>query len=115
MSKYGSVKAKRGQITFDSQKEAARYDELMLQLRAGEIQNLKLQPEFTLKEAFRMPDGARSGPVKYRADFSYEKPVREGAGTRMVRVIEDVKGFKTKEYALKKKFMEEHGFQITEV
>ena len=48
MNKYGAKKAHRGPITFDSQKEAARYDELMLLVQAGEIRGLRLQPEFTL-------------------------------------------------------------------
>ena len=37
MNKYGAKKAQRGPITFDSQKEAARYDQLVLLERAGEI------------------------------------------------------------------------------
>ena len=44
MNKYGNKKAVRNGITFDSQKEAARYDQLMLRLCAGEIRDLKLQP-----------------------------------------------------------------------
>ena len=48
MNKYGNKKAVRNGIIFDSQKEAARYDQLMLRLCAGEIRDLKLQPEFTL-------------------------------------------------------------------
>lgn len=32
MNKYGNKKAVRNGITFDSQKEAARYDQLMLRL-----------------------------------------------------------------------------------
>ena len=55
MNKYGNKKAVRNGITFDSQKEAARYDQLMLRLCAGEIRDLKLQPEFTLQEAFTTP------------------------------------------------------------
>ena len=59
MNKYGNKKAVRNGITFDSQKEAARYDQLMLRLCAGEIRDLKLQPEFTLQEAFTTPLGVR--------------------------------------------------------
>ena len=44
MNKYGNKKAVRNGITFDSQKEAVRYDQLMLMLCAGEIRDLKLQP-----------------------------------------------------------------------
>lgn len=70
MNKYGNKKAVRNGITFDSQKEAARYDQLMLRLCAGEIRDLKLQPEFTLQEAFTTPLGERVRAIKYRADFS---------------------------------------------
>lgn len=115
MNKYGNKKAQRGTITFDSQKEAARYDELMLLLKAGKIRCLKLQPEFTLKEAFHMPDGERSGPIRYRADFSYEKLVQEGPDVKIIRVVEDVKGYRTKEYEMKKKLMEDRGYRVVEV
>lgn len=71
MNKYGNKKAVRNGITFDSQKEAARYDQLMLRLCAGEIRDLKLQPEFTLQEAFTTPLGERVRAIKYRADFSH--------------------------------------------
>ena len=49
--KYGSQKAERGTIRFDSQKEARRYDELMVMLRGGIITDLRLQPQFTLQES----------------------------------------------------------------
>lgn len=115
MSKYGNKKTVVNGITFDSQKEAVRYSELMLLLRAGEIRNLKLQPEFTLKESFKMPDGERSGPTRYRADFSYEKLVRVGADTLVKLKIEDVKGYHTKEYEIKKKLMEDRGLRVDEL
>ena len=65
-SKYHNRKAARitaaGNILeFDSQKEARRYDELALLLAAGNIRNLKLQPEFTLQEAYTTLEG-RAGP-----------------------------------------------------
>ena len=57
--KYHNQPAMRGSIRFDSQKEARRYDELMLMLKAGEIRELKLQPQFTLQEAYTTPEGNR--------------------------------------------------------
>ena len=62
MNKYGNKKAVRNGITFDSQKEAARYDQLMLRLCAGEIRDLKLQPEFTLQERSRHRWASVFGP-----------------------------------------------------
>lgn len=55
--------------TFDSQKEATRYDELALLLRAGKITDLRLQPEFTLQEAFVDSTGEAYRAIKYKADF----------------------------------------------
>lgn len=115
MNKYGNKKAVRNGITFDSQKEAARYDQLMLMLCAGEIKDLKLQPEFTLQEAFITPLGERVRAIKYRADFSYRRAVKEGVDTRWVAVVEDVKGYKTKDYELKKKLMAGRGIHVVEV
>ena len=51
-TKYGSRKDTRGELRFDSQKEARRYDELMVMLRAGIISDLRLQPQFTLQESY---------------------------------------------------------------
>ena len=115
MAKYGNKKTVRNGITFDSQKEAARYDALMLLLAAGEIKDLKLQPEFTLQEAFTTPQGERVRAVRYRADFSYRRRVKEGADTRWERVVEDVKGFRTKDYELKRKLMLGLGVTVTEL
>ena len=115
MAKYGNRKTVRNGITFDSQKEAARYDALMLLLSAGEIKDLRLQPEFTLQEAFTTPDGERVRAVRYRADFLYKRRVREGVDTRWERVVEDVKGFRTKDYELKRKLMLGLGIKVTEL
>lgn len=122
MAKYGNKKTVRNGITFDSQKEAARYDALMLLLAAGEIKDLRLQPEFTLQEAFTTPQGERVRAVRYRADFSYKRRVKEGVDTRWEgvdtrweRVVEDVKGFRTKDYELKRKLMLGLGVTVTEL
>lgn len=115
MAKYGNKKTVRNGITFDSQKEAARYDALMLLLAAGEIKDLRLQPEFTLQEAFTTPDGERVRAVRYRADFLYKRRVKEGVNTRWERVVEDVKGFRTKDYELKRKLMLGLGIKVTEL
>ena len=114
MNKYGNKKAVRNGITFDSQKEAVRYDQLMLMLCAGEIRDLKLQPEFTLQEAFTTPLGERVRAIKYRADFAYERPTEPDCtgAVHWLPVVEDVKGFRTKEYDLKKKLMAGRGMYI---
>ena len=115
MSKYNSRKAVMNGIQFDSQKEAGRFGELLLLLKAGKIKDLKLQPEFTLQEAFKTPQGETVRAIKYRADFSYLRPVREGVDTRWERVVEDVKGFRTKDYEIKRKLMLGLGVKVVEV
>lgn len=109
--KYGNEKTTRGGITFDSKKEARRFDELMLLQETGKITDLKLQPEFTLAEGFRELDGTWHRALKYRADFSYK---RDG-----VLVVEDVKSVatqKNKTYQAKKKMVRElKGIIIQEV
>lgn len=129
--KYHNTPTVRGNIRFDSKREAERYDELMLLLKAGKIQDLKLQPEFTLQEAYTLPDGKRVRAIRYRADFSYKLPsnryVQDGPEHGVVRfkqltewydVVEDVKSkaTKTREYKLKKKLLRERfGVEIQEV
>ncbi len=99
-------------MRFASKKEARRYDELMLMLRAGEIRDLKLQPQFTLQEAYTTPDGKRVRAIRYDADFSY---IDCETGER---VVEDVKSnaTKTRVYQMKRKLMlEKFGIEIREV
>ena len=115
-AKYHNVKAVRvmpngEEHVFDSQKEARRYDDLMMLLRAGQIRELKLQPQFTLQESYIAADGNRVRAIKYVADFSYEKQ----NGTK---VVEDVKSkaTETRVYRLKKKLMQEKfGIGVREV
>lgn len=118
-TKYHSRKITRDGITFDSVKEAKRYNELLLLERSGAIQNLKRQVDYVLIPTQREPDtiGKRGGviqgktiehSVKYKADFVYT----ENGKT----VVEDTKGFKTKDYIIKRKLMLwVHGIKIKEV
>ena len=96
-SKYNAKKTTIDGITFDSKKESERYAELKLLERAGEINNLRLQPRFVLQPAFEK-NGKRYRKIEYVADFAYE----EGGKT----VVEDVKGMKTDVYKIKKKMFE---------
>ena len=107
--------APSGGIKFQSRREARRYDELMLMLRAGAIRKLKLQPQFTLQESFISPDGQRVQAIRYIADFSYE---RKSGDASWVLVVEDVKvkATQTPQYRTKKKLMvEKFGIEISEV
>lgn len=107
---------------FDSRKEARRYSELLLLQRLGEISNLRRQVEFELipnqytteerysKSGKRLKDKQRllERKVVYTADFVYID--RQG-----VCIVEDTKGFRTKDYILKRKLLlYVHGLRIKE-
>ena len=94
-SKYNARKAEIDGHVFDSITEANRYQELLLLERAGEIIELKLQPEFVLLPAYTDNKGKRQRSVMYRGDFQYFENGQQ--------VVEDVKGFETPVYKLKRK------------
>ena len=123
-NKYHNVPTKRKSreqsIRFQSNKEARRYDELLLMLRAGEIRNLKLQPQFTLQESYVTPEGQRVRAIQYIADFSYELRVERGdkVPDDWKLVVEDVKSKATltAQYKIKRKLMaERYGIIIQEI
>lgn len=102
-AKYRNTPTVSDGLRFDSKREAKRWGELRLMERAGLIENLERQVRFPLKV---------NGVLvcTYVADFVY----REGA-TR-ARVVEDAKGFRTREYQIKRKLMKAvHGIEIAEV
>lgn len=103
MNKYNNKKTEIDGIVFDSKKEANRYQELKLLERAGKISDLTLQPEFELQEAFEK-HGKKFRPIKYKADFSYIE-INEDQYLNKV-IVEDTKGFRTKEFELKYKMFE---------
>ncbi len=82
-------------IRFDSAAEARRWGELKLLERAGEIARLSRQPEYVLIEALLDSDGKKQRAIKYIADFRYLLNGRI--------VVEDVKGFSTAAYKIKKR------------
>ena len=118
-SKYGAKKTTVGGIEFDSKKEGRRYSVLRILEKAGKITNLQRQVKYVLIPAQREPDivGPKGGrklgkiierEVAYIADFVY----REDGRT----IVEDTKGFRTKEYIIKRKLMLwVHGIRIKEI
>jgi hypothetical protein len=108
MSKYGNKKTVIDGITFDSQKEGARYQQLKILLRAGKITDLELQPKFTLQAAFKAPWGETIRAITYYADFAYKNDLGE-------QIVEDAKGVRTKEYLIKRKMMANIGVRIIEI
>ena len=106
--KYHAKKMNLDGITFDSKKEANRYAELKLLERSGAIHNLQRQVRYELIPAQKKDGKTVERACHYIADFVYEEDGKT--------VVEDVKGFRTKEYVLKRKLMlQVHGIEVREV
>lgn len=109
VSKYRSKKTVVDGQKFDSKKEANRYQELLLLEKAGVIKNLSRQVKFVLIPSQRDESGkVVERECSYKADFTYEDGIKT--------VVEDVKGYRTKEYIIKRKLMlYQYGIRIREV
>lgn len=96
-SKYHSRKTTIDGITFDSKKEADYYCQLKLRKQAGEIIDFELQPVFILQESYKR-NGKTVRAITYRADF---RIIHKNYDVEIV----DCKGYRTKEYQIKKKML----------
>lgn len=111
MSKYGNKKWQLDGKTFDSQREARRYQELRWLLRTGVITDLQRQVPFELIPSQRVGGKVVERPVKYVADFVYT--TEDG-----LQVVEDVKSpaTRTPQYIIKRKLMlQKFGIRVREV
>ena len=100
MNKYRNQKVTIDGITFQSLKEGGRYRVLKLLVKTKEIKDLELQKKFELQPAYTNANGKHIRAINYLADFYYYD------NKLGCYVVEDVKGFRTKEYLLKKKMFE---------
>lgn len=114
-NKFNAHKTEVDGISFDSHKEAARYLQLEMLEKAGEIKDLQRQVKFVLIPTQREPDiiGKRGGKkpgklieqeLSYIADFVYTDTATGQ------QVVEDVKGYKGdgsayKVFTIKRKLM----------
>ena len=120
-AKYHSKKVQLNGMTFDSKKEAKRWQELSFKQDLGVIADLQRQVKYILIPAQREPDrtGPRGGKIKgkllerevsYIADFVYRDLLTDKT------VVEDTKGFRTTDYIIKRKLMlERYQIQIREI
>lgn len=108
-SKYHNNKVLVDNIRFDSKKEAMRFITLKERERTGYIRNLTLQKTFVLLDGYVM-NGKKIRPITYKADFMYYDTIKKKL------VVEDVKGFRTEAYKIKKKMFESrYGMELTEL
>ena len=102
--KYNNTKIRVDGRLFDSKAESARWLELLLLERVGEITELERQVEYEL-----IPKQKGERAVKYIADFRYK-------GHEGETVVEDTKGVKTPVWIIKRKLMlRVHGIRVREV
>lgn len=121
-NKYHNNPTYRNGIKFSSAKEARRYGELLLMQRAGVISDLQRQVKYVLIPAQydtfersgnngqRLKDGKKliERELSYIADFVYHEDGK--------LVVEDTKGFRTKDFIIKRKLMLYfHGIRVREV
>jgi hypothetical protein len=115
-TKYNAKKTMVDGIVFDSVKEAKRWQELRKLEKAGEISHLERQPKFylygkdgpVLIRSQGYPNGRRA---VWKGDFAYFCSIRNK------RICEDVKGFRTQIFILKKAVVEAcyPGLEIVEI
>lgn len=98
-NKYYNEKIIVNEIIFDSRKEANRYCELFRLEAKGYIKDLECQHKFVLQPGFKK-NGKTYRAITYIADFVY-LDLRTNKN-----IVEDVKGYKTEVYKLKKKMFE---------
>lgn len=110
--KYKNEKTVIDGITFDSKREAARYQELKALAARGVIEDFRHQAPFVLAPGVRFSDEKRAKPaLRYVADFAYKLDGR--------LVVEDVKSKATAgaaAYRIKRHLMlAVHGIEVREV
>jgi len=111
-NKFGARKKEVDGVTFDSTKEAKRYQALKLMEQAGQIRDLRTQVEYLLIPKQKKPAGGLERAASYSADFVY----LDSDGNQ---VVEDVKSEPTRkkaDYILRRKLMlMVHGIEIREI
>lgn len=90
-SKYHNKKIVVDGVRYDSKKEYQRHCFLMLREKAKEISNLRFHDK---KDTIILQENPK---IKYEPDFCYTE--------NGVEIIEDLKGYQTKEFKLKKKMI----------
>lgn len=97
-SKYGNTKVVLDGITFDSKREAKRWQDLLLLEKSGAIANLSRQVKYELAPAVKL-NGKTKRALTYILDFQYyDEKTRK-------HVYEDSKGCITDVFRVKQHLM----------
>lgn len=99
-------------------KEAKYFDSLVLQERANQVREIRLEVQYLLKPAYTdAKTGGRYMGISYLADFVFE--CREPDGSFKEHIVDTKggrkKGTRISTYQLKKKLMADAGFYIEEI
>lgn len=107
-NKYRNKKLDTPYGKFDSKKEYNRYMTLQYQQQNGKIKNLQRQVRYNLLPSQYVDGKCVERGISYIADFVYEQDGKT--------VIEDVKGYRTDVYKIKRKLMLYiHGVLVKEI
>lgn len=112
-NKFGAVKKVVDDVKFDSTREAKRYEELKLLVRAGKIKSLRVQVSYPLVKSVKYKNAKRAKPeMIYTADFEYWDIEKNEL------VVEDVKSVATAkltDYIMRRHMMLAfHGIEVLE-
>lgn len=112
-NKFNAVKKTVDGIKFDSTREAKRYEELKLLVRAGKIKSLRVQVSYPLVKSVKYKNAKRAKPeMIYTADFEYWDIENNEL------VVEDVKSVATAkltDYIMRRHMMLAfHGIEVLE-
>lgn len=105
-NKFGAKKTMVGDLKFDSQREAKRWQELKLLERFGKIGGLERQVVYILAPSVKIAGETRARPpLRFRADFRY---IENGRG-----VVEDSKGVADTAFRIRQHLMKSvHGIDV---
>lgn len=112
-NKFNAVKKVVDDVKFDSTREAKRYEELKLLVRAGKIKSLRVQVSYPLVKSVKYKNAKRAKPeMIYTADFEYWDIEKNEL------VVEDVKSVATAkltDYIMRRHMMLAfHGIEVLE-
>jgi len=124
MNKYRNCKVKTAEgLEFDSRKEYYEYLNLVRLQSEGKIKNLRCQvkyeliPKQKLDKPYKTSNSTKTtrtlSAVNYIADFVYDEYNEQKH--EFVTIVVDTKGFRTKDFVIRKKLMKFiHNIEVVE-